>query len=200
MQHYRQSFKMILFMSVLTGFIYPMIVLLVANLTMPWKAQGSIIINENKPIGSELIGQKFSDNRYFWGRPSAVNYSTLPSGASNLGPTSAKLHDEIQERRVKIAQAHNLQDLGSIPIELICASASGIDPHISLETAYFQLERIAQSRDMTSENMRFKIQEMIGTLSHLSIVRFFGVPHVNVLLLNLALDAFEEQLKKEESG
>lgn len=200
MQNFRQSFKMILFMTFLTGIIYPIIVLLIANLTMPWNAQGSIILDGNRPRGSRLIGQKFNDNRYFWGRPSAVNYSALPSGASNLGPTSAKLREEIQDRRFKIAEAHNIQDLGSIPIGLICASASGIDPHISLEAAYFQLARVAQARSMTSEDMKLKIQEMIENNSIKPIGRLFGVQHVNVLMLNLALDAFEEQLKKEENG
>ena len=159
MQNFWQSLKMILFMIVLTGSIYPIIILLVANLTMPWKAQGSLIKKGDNAIGSKLIGQKFNSERYFWGRPSAVNYSTLPSGASNLGPTSAKLRETIQQRRFKIAQAHNIQDLTLVPIGLVCASASGIDPHIKLDIAYFQLERVVQARSMTSEDMKLKIQK-----------------------------------------
>ncbi|QLH36406.1 MAG: potassium-transporting ATPase subunit C [Parachlamydiaceae bacterium] len=91
MQLFSTSLRMLLMMTLLTGVFYPLSLLLVANLTMPWKAQGSLIQRENEIVGSKFIGQKFSNEKYFWGRPSAVNYNTLPAGASNLGPTSAKL-------------------------------------------------------------------------------------------------------------
>lgn len=193
MKIFLQSFKMIILMTLMTGILYPIIILLIANLTMPWKAQGSLIRRDGHVIGSNLIGQKFSSNRYFWGRPSAVNYETLHSGASNLGPTSAKLQQMIQKRRFKMAQAQGIQDLSLVPIELITASASGIDPHISFSAAYFQLARVAKARSMNSENLKLKIEEMIHNNTDKPIGKFFGVPHVNVLMLNLALDQYEEQ-------
>lgn len=183
-------------MAFLTGIAYPVLILLFTNLTMPSKAQGSIIFKDGMPVGSRLIGQKFISNDYFWGRPSATDYSTLPAGASNLGPTSAKLKKMIDQRRIKFAQTHNIQDLSSIPDELVCASASGIDPHISLSTAFFQLNRVAQTRSMTSNEMRLKIQTMIHDNIDKPIGKFFGEPHVNVLMLNLTLDEFQESLTK----
>lgn len=189
MKLFLQSLKMILFMTLLTGIIYPVTLLLIANLTMPWKAQGSIIKRSEKKIGSKLIGQQFTSDRYFWGRPSAVDYATLPARASNLGPTSAKLQDLIEQRRFKIAQAHNIRDLSLIPIELVCSSGSGVDPHISFNAAYFQLARVAKARSMTVN----KIQEMIHNSVDQPRGKLFGVPYVNVLLLNLALDEYQEQ-------
>lgn len=197
MQSFWQALKLIFFMTLLTGVIYPLIILLSANLTMPWKAQGSIIMLGNKDIGSKLIGQKFSSNRYFWGRPSAVNYATLPSGASDLGPTSAKLKKILEQRRFNVAQVHSKQDLSLVPTELICASCSGIDPHISLGTAYFQIDRILKERYQSNEEMKSKIQEMIYNNMDKPIGRLFGSPNVNVLLLNLALDEYDAQHPNE---
>lgn len=193
MQIFRQSCKMILMMTFLTGIVYPIIITFFAALTMPWNAQGNLILKENTLVGSRLIGQDFHSEKYFWGRPSAVNYSTVPSGASNLGPTSAKLKQEIEQRRFKIAQAHNIQNLSLVPIELICASGSGIDPHISLETAYFQIGRVAKARNMTSNDMQYKILELINNNLDRPLGKLFGLPHVNVLILNLALDEFQKR-------
>ncbi len=179
-------------MTLLTGIIYPLIITFFAALTMPWRAQGSLIDKDNKVIGSKLIGQKFQSKLYFWGRPSAVDYATLPAGASNLGPTSAKLRELIEQRRVKVAQAHNVQDLSLVPIELVCASGSGIDPHISVAAAYFQLERIIKARSITNIDMQNKIRELINRNLDRPIGKFFGLPIVNVLMLNLALDEFLE--------
>lgn len=198
MQYFWHSLKMLIFMILLTGVIYPVILLLMANLTMPWLAQGSIIEKNHKVVGSRLIGQQFTSDSYFWGRPSAVHNSTMPAGASNLGPTSAKLKNEIEQRRIKIAQAHNIQDLSSIPIELLCASGSGIDPHISIDTAYFQLARVARARSMSGEEMEFKIHEMILNNIDKPIGKLFGRPYVNVLALNLALDEFQGQSQVRE--
>jgi potassium-transporting ATPase KdpC subunit len=189
--NFLQSFKMLLVMAVLTGLIYPLLLVFISHLTMPWAAQGSIVLKNEKAIGSKLIGQQFTSKRYFWSRPSAVNYSTLPAGGSNLGPTSAKLQNIIQQRRIKIAQAHKIQDLSNVPIELVCASASGIDPHISLDTAYFQLARVAEARDLISEALKLEIVGIIQQSLDKPIGKIFGSPHVNVLMLNLALDEFE---------
>lgn len=181
-------------MTLLTGVFYPLVILLCANLTMPWKAQGSIIKFNNHDIGSKLIGQNFNSKNYFWGRPSALNYTTLPASASNLGPTSAKLKKMLEERRFIVAQAHNIQDLSQVPIELICSSGSGIDPHISFKTAVFQLERVLKERYPSAiADMKLKIEEMIYNSIEKPIGRLFGAPNVNVLLLNLELDAYDKQ-------
>lgn len=195
MKIFWQSLKMILFMALVTGFIYPLILLFIANLTMPWKAQGSLLQKDDITIGSKLIGQKFTSNSYFWGRPSAVDYATLPARASNLGPTSARLKEIIQQRRFNLAQIHNIRDLSLVPIEMICSSGSGIDPHISLHAAYFQLERVANARSISTsdENLMQKMQELIESSLDKPAGRFFGVPQVNVLMLNLALDDLEAQ-------
>lgn len=194
MQIFWQSLKMIVLMTLITGFIYPMILFFMIHLSFPWKAHGSLIEHNGSLVGSKLIGQKFTSQHYFWGRPSAVDYSTLPSGASNLGPTSHKLKQLIQQRRKEMAQAHKIQDLALVPIELICASGSGLDPHISFGTAYFQLSRVAQARGMTSDEMRLKIEKIIHSSVDKPFGKFFGRSYVNVLMLNLALD----KLHKEE--
>lgn len=188
MKLFGTTLKLFIFMILLTGVIYPTILLLVANLTMPWKAQGSLLYEDEKAIGSRCIGQNFTDARYFWGRPSAVDYQTLPAEASNLGPTNSKLKEEIKKRRINLAQTHNVKDLSLVPIELICASGSGIDPHISQRSAYFQVSRVAQARKMSKE----KIEELIYESLDKPIGRLFGVPHVNVLVLNIALDHYQK--------
>lgn len=195
----KASIKLFLLMSLLLGVLYPLSITFIANLTMPRKSQGQLLHSNGKVIGSKLIGQKFTHPQYFWPRPSAVDYETLPSGASNFGPTSQKLHDKIQERRLKIAQAHPLQDPLAIPSELLCTSASGIDPHISLSTAYFQLARVAQARSMTREDMINKIKELIHQNLDIPVGRLFGEPHVNVLMLNLALDRLQNNLPSSPS-
>lgn len=189
-----QSIKMIVLMTLLTGVVYPLSILLIAHLTMPWQAQGSLIYQNDLIVGSQLIGQKFENKRYFWGRPSAVQYDTLPAGASNLGPTSAKLRNLIRMRRIHVAQAHDITDLTSVPVELITASASGIDPHINFNSAYFQINRIAKARSM--ETHKQKIEELINLYADKPIGKLFGAPHVNVLMLNLALDHYEKQMKQ----
>lgn len=186
------ALKLLILMAFLTGFVYPMVVLLLANLTMPWKAQGSTLHLDGKLVGSHLIGQQFSDVRYFWPRPSATNYNTLPSAASNLGPTSKKLKEEIDRRRIKLAQAHNIQDLSLVPLELICASGSGLDPHISLGTAYFQVARVAKARNMSKD----KVEEYIQASLDKPLGKLFGAPHVNVLVLNMNLDLYQLSLNK----
>ncbi len=195
MQIFWQSLKMVICMTVLTGFIYPLVILMIANLTMPKRAQGSIIYHNEKPIGSKLVGQQFTSDRYFWGRPSTVNYATLPAAASNLGPTSTKLQVLIQKRRFRIAQAHGIQNLSLIPTELICASGSGIDPHISLGTAYFQLARVAKARALNGNAMVLKIEELINNSIDKSYSKLFGERYVNVLMLNLKLDEFAKENK-----
>ncbi|MBN9377258.1 MAG: potassium-transporting ATPase subunit KdpC [Chlamydiales bacterium] len=182
--------KVFIFMTLLLGIIYPYSILYIVNMTMPRRSAGSLIYIDNQLRGSKLIAQKFNQNIYFWPRPSSVDYNTLPAGGSHLGPISARLAKQIQERRRKIAEQHQVNDLSLIPDEMVCASASGIDPHISLTNAYFQLERVAKARSWDSMEMKIKIKQLIYQNLDKPLGRLFGKPYVNVLKLNIALDNF----------
>lgn len=143
----KTSIKLFLFMTILTGILYPLFITITALLAMPHQSNGSLIRKENKIIGSLLIAQRTTDPRYFWPRPSAIDYDPLrPSGGSNLGPTSQKLKEIVNARQNKIGK--------DAPVELLYASGSGLDPHISLKAAYFQIPRIAQARSMDAETLR----------------------------------------------
>ena len=169
----RTALKMLTAMIVLTGLIYPLLITLIAQLAMPKQAQGSLVRIGDKIIGSELIAQNFKGEAYFWPRPSAVDFDPIkPSGGSNLGPTSQKLK-EIVEGKMK--------ELGlNPPPELVYSSGSGLDPHMSIETAYFQLNRVAKARSIED-------QSLLRSLIHSQAEGFRG-KYVNVLLLNKALD------------
>ncbi len=180
-----KALKLFAWMVLVTGLIYPLFITVIAFITMPEKAAGSFTMNSS----SLLIGQAFESEKYFWPRPSAVNYNPLPSGGSNWGPTSAQLKQAVDERRRNIAA---LQDMTQpIPSELLFASGSGLDPHISPETAYFQMKRVADSRKL-GEQDRKKLQELIHSFVEKRSFGFLGMPRVNVLKLNLALDAISE--------
>lgn len=174
----KTALRMFVWMMALTGFIYPLSLTFLAQWTMPKPSQGSLMEQQGRMIGSTLIGQKFVEAKYFWSRPSATHHNPLASGGSNLGPTSAKLKKLVEERRAQINQP-------AIPSELLFASGSGIDPHISIETAYFQIERVAQARGIEVKELKRIVD------SHLEkrYFRFVGMPYINVLKLNLALDA-----------
>lgn len=167
------ALKMLLSMIVLTGCLYPLIVTLIAQLTMPKQAGGSLVWQGKQLIGSELIAQNFKSEAYFWPRPSAVEFDPIkPAGGSNLGPTSKKLQETVQEK---------IKTLGhDAPPELVYASGSGLDPHISLQTAYFQVDRVAKKRSI---NDRASLRSLIE-----SYAEGFGDRYVNVLMLNRALD------------
>jgi K+-transporting ATPase ATPase C chain len=175
------NLRMFLWMTLLTGVLYPMLVTGIAQFTMKEKADGQWISHKGKVVGSLLIGQTFEGEKYFWGRPSAIKYNPLPSGGSNLGPTSSALKKIVDERREKIAKSHAAQE---IPSELLFASGSGLDPHIRRRTAYFQMERVAKARGIEVH----KIQELIDRIAERPSFGFLGARHVNVLLLNKALD------------
>ncbi len=177
-----QPIKMLVWMVILTGILYPLVLTTVAQVTMPQKARGSRIVLKGELVGSELIGQKFSSSRYFWPRPSASDYSALPAHGSNLGPTSAHLKQLVEARK------NALEVFGKeVPSDLLFASASGIDPHITPESAFFQVGRIAQARAVTSE----ELERLIESYTIKPHFHFLGVPHVNVLQLNIALDQME---------
>lgn len=176
------NMRMFLWMTLLTGLIYPLLITGIAQFTMKQKADGDFVSIKDKIVGASLIAQKFESNAYFWGRPSSIDYNPLPSGGSNLGPTSAILRRVVDERRRNILQSQLA--IKEIPSELLFASGSGLDPHISIQTAYFQIKRIAQARGLEYR----KIKELIDTFTIPPSLGFIGNPYVNVLLLNLALD------------
>jgi potassium-transporting ATPase KdpC subunit len=171
-----QSLRFILVLTVLTGAIYPLAVTGLAQLTFGRKADGSLIVNRGKTVGSELLAQKFEDPKYFWPRPSGADYATVPSGASNKGPTSADLAKAIAERRTKCG--------GDAPVDMLTASGSGLDPHISPAAAKYQAARVAAERKMAVE----KVNELIDRLTEGPQLGFLGEPRVNVLALNLSLE------------
>jgi K+-transporting ATPase ATPase C chain len=170
-------------MTLLTGLIYPLVITGIAQLFMSKEASGEIVFVGDKAVGAKLIAQKFDSEKYFWPRPSAIDYNPLPSGGSNLGPTSATLKKAVAERRAKILQLHQGAE-EHIPRSLLFASGSGLDPHISVKAAYFQMKRVAAARGMQVEQIKQLIDEQIVGRQF----GFLGNPYVNVLMLNIALD------------
>lgn len=173
----KTALKMFLFMTILTGIAYPLLITGIAQLTMPNSANGSLLKNGDKIIGSILISQNISGDRYFWPRPSAIDYDPIkPSGGSNLGPISKKLKEAVEERKKKYGK--------DAPTELLYASGSGLDPHISVATAYYQLDRIAKARSIDKE----KLKKLVDSLIQGRYLGYLGRGYVNVLLLNQKLD------------
>ena len=185
MKEIQRAVLLFIVLSVLTGVFYPMAVTVLAQAIFPQQASGSLIYStDGKPAGSLLIGQPFSDPKYFWPRPSATAgspYNPLASGGSNLGPTSKDLINQISERTksLKALEIHGL-----IPADLVMASGSGLDPHISPEAALMQIPRIARERNMSEEKVHSLVQKSLEGRQF----GFLGEPRVNVLKLNLDLD------------
>ena len=184
------AIKFLLIMTVLTGVIYPFFMTGVAQLVFPAKANGSLVKAGGKNIGSELIGQKFDSSIYFWSRPSAIDYNPIPSGASNLGPTSDELKKQVAERRRLFATNNSISDTSAIPKEMLFASASGLDPHISPEAALLQLKRVAMARNL-NETQKQKVQQLIKNKTEEPQFFLFGERRINVFELNLALDSIK---------
>jgi K+-transporting ATPase ATPase C chain len=175
---------MLLLLTVITGFLYPFLISVYATLFVYEQSEGSIVYDHERPIGSLLIGQKFTKPEFFWPRPSACDYNAFPSGASNQGWTSNDLKKAVQDRIDSLQKTTNKTN---IPADLVYASGSGIDPHISKEAAYFQIERIAKARNKDPQ----VIQKLIDQNVEKPLFGFLGSDYVNVLVLNQAL----EQLK-----
>jgi K+-transporting ATPase ATPase C chain len=174
--------------TLITGVIYPLAVTAVAQALLPLQANGSLVTRNEIIIGSALIGQNWNeDPRYFWSRPSATNYSALPSGGSNLGATSATLRASVQQRAADFRLAHDVDAATALPADLLFASASGLDPHISPEAARLQAARVAAARGLPV----ITVSELVEQLTETPQFGFLGQPRVNVLLLNLALDELQ---------
>jgi K+-transporting ATPase ATPase C chain len=179
--------KALLFFTVVTGIVYPLLITVIAQGVFPEKANGSMVIKEDRITGSELIGQQFESEKYFTSRPSAVSYSPMPSGGSNYGLTNSKLKQQVEERRQRFAEFNQLENGTNVPAEMLFASASGLDPHISKQAAMLQVKRIAQARNF-SDSQKQKLSECVDNLTEGPQLRVLGEERVNVLLLNLEVD------------
>lgn len=183
----RPAIVLLLLMTVLTGIIYPLVITGIAQVLFPAQAGGSVITRGGKPIGSRLIGQPFSSAGYFWSRPSASTpqpYNGLDSTGSNLGPLNPALVQAVKAR-IAALRAADPGNTAPIPVDLVTASASGLDPDISLAAAYYQAGRIARARHLSLATVR----GLIAAHAHHPWLGLLGEPRVNVLELNLALDA-----------
>lgn len=181
------ALKLLLFMTIVTGVVYPLLITGIAQSCFPAKANGSIIESNGKTIGSELIGQSFTSQEYFWGRPSAISNNPMPSGGSNLSPVSPEFKEQFDARMDTIRKYHGNISVSQIPKDLLFASASGVDPHISPEAAYFQVERIARARNFDDAKKQ-RLFDLINTSIEMPDLLIFGEKRVNVLLINTLLN------------
>lgn len=184
----RSSISLLLLFTILLGGAYPLVVTVMAQIFFTDKANGSLIVSHEKyadepeVIGSRLLGQEFTQNKYFWGRLSENNYDAMNSGGSNLSPANPRLLERVNSRIAALQKA-DPENKAKIPVDLVTASASGLDPHISLLAAEYQIERIAAARGLKPDEVQAVITDHIDWQS-----QFFGEPYVNVLEMNIALD------------
>lgn len=186
-EHFRPAMLIFVLLTILTGVVYPLLVTAIAQTAFSYQANGSVVIRDGKPVGSELIGQPFDDPRYFWSRPSPtgpVPYNAAASTGSNLGPTNPAHLDAVKGRVAAIRKAHSDQT-GPVPGDLVTTSGSGLDPHISPAAAEYQVSRVAQARGISADQVR----QLVAAHTAGRTVGLLGEPRVNVLTLNLALDA-----------
>jgi K+-transporting ATPase ATPase C chain len=187
MTHLRAALVSLLAFTVITGVAYPLLVTGIAQVAFPFRANGSLIVKDGKIVGSELIGQPFDDPKYFWSRPSAtspVPYNAAASSGSNLSPTNPALVTAVQERVAALRAADPGND-APVPVDLVTASGSGLDPHISPAAAQYQVARVARARKVDPQAVR----ALVARETEGRWLGILGEPRVNVLRLNLALDA-----------
>jgi potassium-transporting ATPase KdpC subunit len=185
--HIRPALMMFLIMTVLTGLVYPLAITGLAQLFFPEQANGSLIVRDGRVIGSKLIGQYFDDPAYFWSRPSATSpfpYNAAASSGSNLGPTNPALLDAVRAR-VAALRAVDPGNDSPVPVDLVTASGSGLDPHISPAAALYQLKRVARVRSLDEST----VQALVTQYTEGRQLGFLGERRVDVLQLNLALDS-----------
>jgi K+-transporting ATPase ATPase C chain len=184
-----QSIRQTLVWTVIAGAIYPLVITLIAQTACHDQANGSLVERDGKLIGSALMAQQFQGSNYFWPRPSACTYGTGPTGiqassGSNLGPTSGQLQTNVQNNASAFISGNNLPTNTAVPPDMVFASASGLDPHISPEAARLQIVRVAVSRGMDKDKVTALVDQFVEPPQW----GFLGEPRVNVLLLNVALD------------
>jgi len=182
----RPALSLFVLLTALTGVAYPLLVTGAAKIAFPDQAAGSLVVKDGKPVGSSLIGQNFADPKYFWGRPSAtapMAYNGTGSSGSNLGPLNPALVDAVKGR-VDALKAADPGNTTLVPVDLVTASASGLDPHISVAAAEYQANRVARVRGMAPE----AVHKLVERHTEGRLLGFLGEPRVNVLALNLALD------------
>jgi K+-transporting ATPase ATPase C chain len=180
------SLRMLVTLTVVTGIAYPLVITGIAQVAFPHAANGSLIVVNGKTLGSELIGQPFDDPKYFWSRPSATSpqpYNGASSSGSNQGPRNPALADAVKDR-IKALRDADPGNASPVPVDLVTASGSGLDPHISVAAADYQVARVAKARAMAPE----RVLDLVGRATEGRTLGILGEPRVNVLALNLALD------------
>ena len=183
----RPALTLFVVLSLVTGLVYPLAVTGISQLAFPEAANGSLIVRDGKAVGSDLVGQSFSDPKHFWSRPSATSpmaYNAANSAGSNQGPGNPALADAVK-RRIEALRAADPGNTAPVPVDLVTASASGLDPHISRAAADYQVARVARVRGVAPERVRALVEQHTNQ----PLLGFIGEPRVHVLRLNLALDA-----------
>lgn len=179
-----------LFLTIITGVIYPIFITVIAQVLLPNQANGSLIHRDGKVVGSALVGQAFDDPKYFWGRISATSpqYNASSSSGSNIGPSNPALIDEINSR-IKALKTVDPNNANPIPVDLVTSSASGLDPHISFAAAFYQLRRVARLRNLSDDEVLLLVKKNAKG----RFLGLIGEPVVNVLTLNLDLDNYAKK-------
>jgi len=191
MSEFKKAIKFTLVSMVLIGLVYPFAMTVIANLIFPYQAKGSIIKVDGKTVGSELIGQKFTDSKWFMGRPSAVDYNAESSGGTNYALSNPKFKEEVEKNIEEFLKKNPGVKRSDIPADIVTSSASGLDPHISPQAAYLQVERVAKANNLPEKVVKKLVDENIEG----RFLGIFGEPRVNVLKLNLSL---LEEIKKNK--
>jgi K+-transporting ATPase ATPase C chain len=188
--HIRPAIVSLVLLSVVTGLAYPVLVTVIAQVIFPRQANGSLIVKDGKTVGSTLIGQPFDDPKYFWGRPSATSpfpYNAAASSGSNQGPTNPALADAVKGR-VEALRAADPGNTAPVPVDLVTASGSGLDPHSSPAAALYQVARVARVRRLDPDAVRRLVERHVEPRQ----LGVLGEPRVNVLVLNIALDRMSQ--------
>lgn len=187
----RPALSLFVLLTTFTGLVYPLVVTGAAQALMPEKANGSLVREDERAVGSTLVGQPFDDTRYFWGRPSATPshpYNAAASSGSNLGPTNPALADAVRGR-IEALHAADPGNTSPVPVDLVTASGSGLDPHVSAAAALYQVPRVARSRSVDEAAVRALVERH----TERPLFGVFGAPCVNVLTLNRALDTLAQR-------